>query len=77
MDTAERVRRSRQAQGFPPTVTEPSALRRLADLVALDGFDEGKKRTPPRNGSVPDRSLSTTASASTPVGAIIPERASL
>ena len=72
MGIAERVRRSREEQGLPPTVTDPSALARLAGLVVLDGFNEGKKRTPPRNGSVPDRSLSTTASTSTPVEAIIP-----
>lgn len=67
MDIARLVQRSREEQGLPPTVTDPTALARVAELIALGGFDEGKKRTPPRNGSVPDRSLSTTASASTSV----------
>lgn len=33
MTIAERVRRSRAAQGLPPTVTDPAALERVAVLL--------------------------------------------
>ena len=39
------VRRSREAQGLPPTVTEPAALARIADLTTRPGPAPGKGDT--------------------------------
>jgi len=38
---AEKVRRERREQGLPPTVEDPSALRRIAALLTNGGGDDG------------------------------------
>ena len=54
MYIAERVKRSREAQGLPPTVTEPSALARVAELITLAGVtrkDTSEKTALARRGN--------------------------
>lgn len=45
-DIREQIRASRLAQGLPPTITDPSALARVAELVSLAGTGETPVKQP-------------------------------
>ena len=48
--TAERVERDRKAQGLPPKVADPAALRRIAGLVVPKAPMPGAKPRQRRAG---------------------------
>lgn len=46
MTAAERVARSRAAQGLGPTVDDPAVLAKVADVVLRNDEDPGRRQGP-------------------------------